>query len=183
MTRQTPWLLLVLLVGACASGGESDTLPMSPITLLDAQGSDVPIGSVTLLDPAAVDEITIRLLVEAEDVAEPLTLRWRIEHESSSTPPPFVEQSIAPTGGPTREVSVPLRSSDLLEGLCNRIDVAVSANFLARNEPLFFDVTKPADDAATAFFWVWAGPAPSDAGAHNLSCGSLASNATNATDG
>jgi hypothetical protein len=135
-----------------------------PPIIQDDPTSIAKIGSIVWLDSEKPQTWTFSVQVRDEDIDQVLDARWRLVKEGESTPP-FTSLDPLPGGRPLRQVQVRLLSTQLSDGRCHHLELAVSGNFwkdaqgMERTEPwLFAEVMGEfPDDIALASWWIWEG--------------------------
>lgn len=151
------WMLSGCLVTDQISFPEEEQFPP---TIVDVPGTEIPIGGIFWVDldkPQNEWELPVR--IRDDNVDEELTARHRILKESELLPA-WTEDTIAPSGVPTREdykVKVPF--GELRRRACHRVELVVSGSFVKRSHPSpkLFDVTEVEDDIARASWTILEG--------------------------
>ena len=132
------------------------TDPDIPPMILDAPGTNTPIGWTLWVNKATTPEVRLPVRVRDQNLTQPLEAHWRVLTAGNDSPP--FESKPVPLGQLLRDFEVVVQSGMLHTGECHRVELAVSGNFFPnRNTPAFFDAAPIEEDVAHASWSVWEG--------------------------
>lgn len=136
-----------------------DEEPDLPTVIVDTPGTKTPIGRIVWLDKSAQPMWDFAVKVRDENLAQELTAHYRVVTRENDAPP-FQTVPLPASDMELRDLKLPVKSESLRDGECHHLQLAVSAAFFPRTEPVFFDAVPPGreSDIAYASWWLWEGP-------------------------
>jgi hypothetical protein len=134
-----------------------------PPIIQDDPASIAKIGSTIWLD-SETPQGTFRVRVRDEDTEQVLDARWRLVQQGVPLPA-FTSLPPLPAGPLVRPLDFSVAGTQLSDGKCHQLELAVSGNFWKdafgedRTDPIYFAEVTPEfeDDLALATWQIWEG--------------------------
>ena len=136
-----------------------DQDPDLPTVIVDAPGTQTPIGSSVWVDKSTMPDWKFDVRVRDENLAQDLIAHYRVVTQDAEFPPFETVDLKGPAASELRDLTLSVKSEQLRDGECHQLELAVSGSFFDSTRPVFDAVPRGRElDVAYASWQLWEGP-------------------------